>query len=318
MLVNRSAMIGSLRLICYISVVPICPTWRLPALVYHATIHQLCKFGEWADGHPVKEILVDLSVLLRFEFGMYSCWRVHSGEILRLIPFLLMEIWSPLTFAQYAPIQIMQGLQNPTAVVGNLSSFLYISDTVNDRVLQFDEDGYLQEFTTTDPLLLSPRGMALDSLGYLYTADSGNNRVVQFNAAGGIVKLFTTTAPSLATPCDVAVDSSGNVYVADRDSNRIVKLNSAGSQQAVFTTTSPALSSPQGLALDGTANIFIADTDNNRIVKLSPTGSQMAVFTTSPSLDSPRGVTVDSSNHILIAGMYAGRIVENKSKWGFV
>lgn len=128
---------------------------------------------------------------------------------------------------------------------------LWVSDTYNDRVLEF-----LPPFTTgmsaslvlgqpnftssapgtTDRSLALPGGIAFDAAGDLWVVDSLNSRVVEFRppfstyeAASTVIGQpnFTSFLPGtspqqLFFPSDVAFDANGTLYVSDTDNNRVL------------------------------------------------------------------------------------------------
>jgi sugar lactone lactonase YvrE len=203
---------------------------------------------------------------------------------------------------------------------------LYVADTENNRVLEFDAPltnnkaasrvlGQGGSFTTNGPnqgglsanTLWTPYGVAVDAANNLYVADSNNNRVLEYDTPltgdttadrvwgqGGV---FTTQIPnkngvsanSLYFPTGVAVDAAGNLYVADTGNHRVLEYDAALTgdttadrvfgQHGSFSAnqsnnsglTSDALSGPRGLAVDTAGNLYIADTENNRaLVYLKP------------------------------------------------
>ncbi|HYB89528.1 MAG TPA: NHL repeat-containing protein, partial [Candidatus Binataceae bacterium] len=128
---------------------------------------------------------------------------------------------------------------------------LYIADSSNDRVPEFDSPltsqsasrvfGQGGSFTTSNSgtsatALSAPMSVAVDVAGHLYVADWNNNRVLEFdtpltsqsaNRVFGQGGNFTTwqcnpaSADSLCEPMGVAADSSANLYVADGNNNRV-------------------------------------------------------------------------------------------------
>ncbi|MEO7649015.1 MAG: hypothetical protein ABIZ80_00980, partial [Bryobacteraceae bacterium] len=144
-------------------------------------------------------------------------------------------------------------LRSPSGLAIGPEGNLFISDSGNNRVLEFPRDGrtairvYGQPGFTSGSApssvsaqtLTVPRGLYADGASTLYVADSGANRVLIFpntgsapstGASASIVigqnQFDQLTAGGGATrfngPADVALDSSGNIYVSDNGNNRVL------------------------------------------------------------------------------------------------
>ncbi len=143
-------------------------------------------------------------------------------------------------------------LSNPTGLALD-SGGLYVSDTVNRRVL------YYAGASTTATRVYGQGGV--------FTTITSNK--------GGI------SADSLAFPRDVSLDSNGNLAVADEYNSRVL-IFAAGSttatrvygQGGVFTTaavnknglSADSLNNPYGVAFDGSDNLYVADYYNHRVL----------------------------------------------------
>ncbi len=90
------------------------------------------------------------------------------------------------------------GISDPEGLAVDSAGRLWVADTVNSRVLRFDNattltngapaNGVLGQsdfssglFDTTQSTLHFPRGVAVDDAGRLWVADNNNNRVLRFN-----------------------------------------------------------------------------------------------------------------------------------------
>jgi uncharacterized protein (TIGR03437 family) len=150
-------------------------------------------------------------------------------------------------------------LNTPSGVAIGPDGDVFVSDSGNNRVLEFPRDARAGSpavrvfgqpgFNTSaapSPVsaqtLGSPQGIAMN--GYtLYVADASANRVMVFAStqtaavAGSPADIvigqpqFGSAAPSggpggLRTPIDVGVDSGGNIYISDSGNNRILVFSS--------------------------------------------------------------------------------------------
>ncbi|MGO9062976.1 MAG: choice-of-anchor D domain-containing protein [Candidatus Binataceae bacterium] len=156
-------------------------------------------------------------------------------------------------------------LCSPAGLATDNSNNLYIADSGNSRVLEYDDPpandttadrvfGQENNFTSgtcnvglsaSALTLCGPGGVALDAAGHLYIADRGNSRVLEypspmantipFKVFGQKGSMSTTTcnisgapdANGLCRPAGVALDAAGNLYVSDNENNRALKYNSA-------------------------------------------------------------------------------------------
>src|SRR5262249_9069562 len=157
------------------------------------------------------------------------------------------------------PVLGASSLCLPEAVAVDASDRLYISDSNNSRVLEFDHPltsqtanrvfGQGGHFDTqacnkggsVNPnTLCGPRGLATFG-NDLFIADFANNRVLEYNnpvgtnnttadvvigQASGTANICATSNHNLCTPVGVAVDSGGALYVVDQGNSRVVLFKS--------------------------------------------------------------------------------------------
>ena len=154
-------------------------------------------------------------------------------------------------------------LCRPAGVALDNSGRLFVADTDNDRVLEFDaplgtntqsankvfgQASFVTRGCTAAIGLIDartlcrPLGVALDSNGRMYVADSVENRILGFSRP-------------LTSPIADMVFGQGNQFITDRP-------NLDGSAPSAQT-----LSDPTALAVDGSNNLFTTDTDNNRVLQ---------------------------------------------------
>jgi sugar lactone lactonase YvrE len=155
------------------------------------------------------------------------------------------------------------GMQSPLGVTIDSAGTLWVADSLNNRVLRFDNaaskpnganaDGVLGQsnFTTTTSDATQggmdiPRGVAIDSAGTLWVADALHGRVLRFDNAASKVNGanadgvlgqsdFTTTTPAatqngMRRPYGVATDSAGRLWVSDDLHNRVLRFDNAASK----------------------------------------------------------------------------------------
>jgi sugar lactone lactonase YvrE len=195
----------------------------------------------------------------------------------------------------------------PEGVALDPSNNLYISDLLNNRVLEFNETANPATNTTANTVfgqtnfsnngsgggttgLNEPRQVTLDQSGNLFIVDWGNSRVLQ----------YSSPATSNTTPVHVfgqADDLNGS------------RCNFDGGEPDAAT-----LCSPQGVAVDGIGDVAISDTLNNRVLWFdqplaatptptptatatgrTPTATPTATASSSPSSTSSRTPTATAT-----------------------
>ena len=217
-------------------------------------------------------------------------------------------------------------LNAPTGVALDAGGDLYIADTSNNRVLEYNTP--LSTDTTADVVfgqggssathscnggasiasadsLCSPRGLALDAGGNLYVADFNNSRVLEYNTPLSNTTAdrelgqagFSETLPnfpdqrSLFEPYGVAIDKSttpNGLYVADLENSRVLGWKDV----TAFSNGSPA-----DLVL-GQPDFLSADCNQG---DASPSAS---------SLCFPFGVAVDANGNLYVADQFNSRVLE--------
>jgi sugar lactone lactonase YvrE len=155
-------------------------------------------------------------------------------------------------------------LNHPSGLAVDGNANLYVADTQNNRVLEYDNPAVND-------------AIADHVLGQSNFITNGTS---------------TPTDSNLNLPNGLAVDGSNNLFVADTNNNRVLKFespltNSIADQvfgQPNFTTSTPpvtpsasSLNQPQGVALDLAGNLYVADTANYRaLAYLAPLTNTIA------------------------------------------
>ena len=153
-------------------------------------------------------------------------------------------------------------LCSPSGVAVDSAGNVYIADTANNRVLEYNTP------LTTDTIADRVFGQ-----GGSFTSSTCN--------------LVGISASSLCQPLDVAVDSSDNLYVVDWQNNRALEyftpistdtiadrvFGQLGSMTTGTYTTTPTadtLTNPVSVAVDAAGDVYIADRGMHRILEYNP------------------------------------------------
>jgi hypothetical protein len=216
----------------------------------------------------------------------------------------------------------------PTGLATDAQGNLYIGDTSNNRVLEFNT-----------PLANGTTAAMVFGQSGSFTSNSCNN--------GGL------SAASLCGPSGLATDASGDLFVADLQNYRVLQYDSAlttdtiadqvfgqadfisnmCSSQNVVSANS-LCGGAFGIGLDTLGNLYAVDTGNNRVLEYNNPLSndtadlvfgQFGSFTTrtsnnggvsASSLWNPLDVKADSNGNIYVADALNGRVLKYDNPLG--
>jgi hypothetical protein len=167
----------------------------------------------------------------------------------------------------------------------------------------------LQVYSSSDPLLISPRLLLLLNSGDIYVNSLTDN--IQYN----ILKKLTITnssanitqiidpKPHFGFPVGLALDKNDQIYVMDADIpyGYIHIFASNGTELGRISTTNPPLRNPHGIATDLQGNIYVADSGNMRVIKLLTNGTIVQSYKTTPPLQYPYNVKVRDDGVLYIS-----------------
>jgi hypothetical protein len=272
-------------------------------------------------------------------------------------------------------------LAGPQGVALDAAGNLYVADTGNNRVLEynaplaaganrvadrvFGQPDFTHNTANNGGISASsldgPFGVTVDGAGRLWIADTSNNRVLEFDApltsdrvADAVIGQanFTHNLPNRGgligpsgfdTPLGLALDAAGNLYVAEFSNQRVLEFNtplsSGGTADRVFgqsdfthntphAPTANSLAYPFGVALDAHGNLYVADNDNARVLEYDtplvsgatadrvfgqPTFSSNSPNSTglnASSLSGPVGLALNAQGDLFVADSSNNRVLQ--------
>lgn len=201
---------------------------------------------------------------------------------------------------------------------------LFVSDSVNRRVLVFDANHKLEGSISQG--LNDPGGMVVDNENrFLYVADAANDQIMVYDAdppykllrrigTGG--KQHTLTTPGdFAKPTNVALDADGNLYVSDTWNNRVEIFDADGSFIRAFGKAGDGpgyFARPKGIAVDSDGHIWVADGVQDRVQVFSQEGDLllwMGGHGLMPGqFKSICGLFIDKNNRVFTSEQFPGRV----------
>jgi NHL repeat len=209
-------------------------------------------------------------------------------------------------------------LEHPYGLATDAAGNTWLTDTVTNRVLEFDKEGkFVRQITTANGVAFKElRGITVAPDGNVWVAEKGNNRVMKFSSTGQFVSQFTS--PGLQ-PFDVAVTAGGTVWVTDPIDEKVMLLKEDGTLPSNITSALMNLSGtvrPYGIDLDASGNAWIAVQGVNKVLELGPTGLPKFSFGTSGSsagqFNAPFDVAVAPSGNFFVSDGANNRIQEFK------
>lgn len=204
----------------------------------------------------------------------------------------------------------INGLFRPVGVTFDSSGDLWASDSLNNRVLE-----YQPSFST------------------------GMNALLVIGQPSFTTNTAATTATGFSGPFPPAFDSSGNLWVPDASNSRVLEFVPPFSNgmaaslvigQSTFTTgigatTASGLMNPSGVKFDSSGNMWISDTQNSRVLEYVPpfsTGMSASLVigqtsfttrtsaTTASGLGAPEGAVFDSLGNLWVSDNSNSRVLE--------
>jgi hypothetical protein len=163
---------------------------------------------------------------------------------------------------------------NPSGIATDNNNNIFIADSKNNRIQEFDEFG---NFKTQWPI---------------YNLENYSNNLRLFNTTG-----INDNPPSILGPFAVAVDSEDNVYVADSQNNRIQKFTGNGTYITELFFQGKAQGQkllPSFVSVDAENNVYIADSKYDIIQKFDNNGT----FITEWKSDNVAGIAADSKSTV--------------------
>ncbi|MEM7115580.1 MAG: flippase activity-associated protein Agl23 [Chloroflexota bacterium] len=122
-------------------------------------------------------------------------------------------------------------LNEPVGIASGPNGQVFLADTWNGRIQQFNNDVLpLFEWTVDawDGTSINNKPyLAVDSQNRVYVTDPEGYRILIFNSDGTYIGRFGdfgTDANSLGLPNGIAIDAQDNVYIADAGNHRILKF----------------------------------------------------------------------------------------------
>ena len=213
-------------------------------------------------------------------------------------------------------------------------NFLFVSDSLNNRVQRFNLDGSGAAEIVPPGLLSNPRGLAIRGQR-LIVADDKHHRLVVMDFGGRVLKIVGSGqgagANQFSFPFGVAIDPQGRVFVADDINQRILRFGPQPDYKykarwGSYGTGPGQLAYPRAIASDSSGQIYVTNTGNDRIDVFGRGGQLLRSWGRSgrgpDQFNAPAGLAVDASGIRAVADSTNGRVEllnpdgSRASSWG--
>jgi DNA-binding beta-propeller fold protein YncE len=148
----------------------------------------------------------------------------------------------------------------PTFVWVDAGGHVFVSDTLNSRVQEFDADGkfvarYGQRGSAWG-MFDKPKGVATDTFGNVYVVDSGWSNVQIFNRKAQVLLFFGGRGKYpglLQNPTAITIDKRNRIYVADYLNHRVEVYQLANTSATDSFANPTPIAGPGPAAMDAAA-----------------------------------------------------------------
>jgi DNA-binding beta-propeller fold protein YncE len=178
---------------------------------------------------------------------------------------------------------------NPRHVVVSKDlKYVYVADSKNDRISQFDINGnYIKsigKLGNKSGEFNLPTTIEIDSKGNFFVNERGNERLQKFDSNWNPILMWGTKGSGYYQFCHIehiALDKYDNVYVTDPQSDpgcsqqpRVLKFDSEGKFITKFGGSygkgDGQFQDPEHLAVDSEGNVYVSDRKRDDIQKFAP------------------------------------------------
>jgi DNA-binding beta-propeller fold protein YncE len=178
---------------------------------------------------------------------------------------------------------------NPRHVVVSKDlKYVYVADSKNDRISQFDINGtYIKsigKLGNRSGEFDLPTTIEIDSKGNFFVNERGNERLQKFDSNWNPILMWGTKGSGDYQFCHIehiALDKYDNVYVTDPQSDpgcsqqpRVLKFDSEGKFITKFGGSfgkgDGQFQDPEHMAIDSEGNVYVSDRKRDDIQKFAP------------------------------------------------
>jgi len=204
------------------------------------------------------------------------------------------------------------GLSQPEALSIDLKGIIYVVDTGNNRIIQFDHHGkYIYTiggFGWETEQFDRPLDVSVKTGLDVFIADYNNERIERYDKNLNYISSFTSDqslSPSLqfGFPASVEISKHGELFICDNENDRILKLNFSGEPLLSFGDFNwgeGQLELPTKLEVTSNDLVYVSDQGANDIVVYDYYGNYVKRFG-SKILNKPNGLAWSNDGKLFVA-----------------
>lgn len=217
------------------------------------------------------------------------------------------------------------GFREPLGVSTDPFGDVFVADTGNHRVVQFDPQGRfviaLGGYGWSDDELSRPTDVCAREGFRLFVVDAGNDRIQEFDIGDsspeGTAFPFREgeglSGEALVRPWRMDADREGRIYVSDElchcvwifapTGDLVTELGGLGDAPSRFRN-------PAGVAVGPRGAVYVADAGNGRVQVFDSIGNWKAAWKgpVEDPLEEPTGIDVGADGNVYVADARAARI----------
>jgi sugar lactone lactonase YvrE len=194
-------------------------------------------------------------------------------------------------------------LNGPTDAVENSLS-IYVVDSMNERVLEYDLEGNFLSTCLSEDVLsdsrhsFGPRKLAFSPAGYVFLTDVEADAVMvlsKFWEPISVVGGFGGGEGRFSDPLGVALGEAEEVLVCDSGNRRVQRLDSLGNLAGILGVCSEdSFCEPVDAATGPDGTLYVADRTGRRVLVVTAEGAVICELPgrDAPALTSPSAVAV--------------------------
>lgn len=209
----------------------------------------------------------------------------------------------------------------PYGIAIDGDGILYISDTVNRKIISFTREGKPSGVIDLSAQLKSMGYIAVDKVRKkIIVPDYKDQKIYIMDFNGTItteISTFGGSEKSFNRPNAVAVAPNGNILVADTLNARVVQFSSEGKYLSEFGSRGDEpgqFNIIQGIAVDSNGNIYVTDARNNSFSIFSLKGEYLLSIGVAGdsrqkigAFQIPLGISIDQNDTVYIVEKIGAR-----------